>query len=71
VRFAFTLTKHLAASRGNVIANYLDLEHLDLHRGLGDCELLAEAERAACFALTSRIGPFRFRNVHYYEFVPP
>ncbi len=71
MRFHFAITKHVACSRGNVIANYLDLEHLDLHRGLADCELLSESERAAGFTLRSRIGPFPFTNVHYYEFRPP
>jgi hypothetical protein len=71
MKFRFDITKKMAASRANVIANYLDLEHLDMHSGLGDCEVLSETEHCACFTLVSRIGPFRVRNLHYYEFRPP
>jgi len=71
MKFRFDITKQMAASRANVIANYLDLEHLDMHSGLGDCEVLSETERCACFTLISSIGPFRVRNLHYYEFRPP
>lgn len=67
MRFRFSITKHVACSKANVIANYLDLEHLDMHSGLGGCRLLSETDSAACFSLVSRIGPLRFRNVHYYE----
>jgi len=71
MKFRFDITKQMTASRANVIANYLDLEHLDMHSGLGDCEVLSETEHCACFTLVSRIGPFRVRNLHYYEFRPP
>ena len=71
MKFRFDITKNMAASRANVIANYLDLEHLDMHSGLGDCEVLSETERCACFTLVTRIGPLRVRNLHYYEFRPP
>ena len=71
MKFRFDITKHVQASKGNVIANYLDLEHLDMHRGLRSCEVISETERAACFKLTSKIGPLSFTNVHYYEFRPP
>ncbi len=71
MKLRFLIVKHVAASCGNVIANYLDLEHLDMHGNLASCEVLSESERAACFTLTSRIGPLRFRNLHYYEFRPP
>ncbi len=71
MKLRFLIVKHAATSCANVIANYLDLEHLDMHDNLASCEVLSESERAACFTLTSRVGPFRFRNVHYYEFRPP
>ncbi len=71
MKFRFDITKEVAASRANVIANYLDLEHLDMHRGLGDCEVLSETDRCACFTLVSKIGPLRVRNLHYYEFRAP
>jgi hypothetical protein len=71
MKFRFDITKHVAATRANVIANYLDLEHADMHSGLADCEVLSETDRCACFTMVSRIGPIRFRNLHYFEFRPP
>jgi hypothetical protein len=71
VRHSFTIVKQVPASRANVIANYLDFEHLPVHPGLASCRIISETERAACFEMTSRVGPFRIRNVHYFEFRPP
>ena len=71
MRYQFTIVKKIAASKSNVIANYLDLEHMLVHSGLRACRVLTETERAACFELTSKVGPFNVRNVHYYEFRPP
>ena len=71
VRHQFTIIKKILASKSNVIANYLDLEHIPVHSGLMACRVLAETDRAACFELTSRVGPFKVRNVHYFEFRPP
>jgi len=71
VKCQFSLVKHVRASRSNVIANYLDLEHLSFHSGLSRCRDISEADRVACFELTSKIGPMKVRNVHYYEFRPP
>ena len=69
--FRFAIDKRVKASVSNVIANYLDLEHVVFHSGLGKCRVYSETDRAACFSLESKIGPFRFRNVHYFEFRPP
>ena len=69
--FRFAIDKRVRASVSNVIANYLDLEHVVFHSGLTNCQVYSETDRAACFTLESRIGPFRFRNVHYFEFRPP
>ncbi len=69
--FRFIIDKPVKASVSNVIANYLDLEHVVFHSGLGNCQVYSETERAACFTLESKIGPFCFRNVHYFEFRPP
>ena len=44
MRHAFTITKHMEASLSQVIANYLDLEHIPVHSGLRGCEVLAESE---------------------------
>ena len=71
MRHQFTIVKKIAASKSNVIANYLDLEHIPVHSGLAGCRVLSETERAACFELTSKVGPFNVRNVHYFEFRPP
>jgi hypothetical protein len=71
VRFCFAIDKPVQASVSNVIANYLDLEHADFHPGLSKCRVYTETDRVACFSLESKIGPFRFRNVHYFEFRPP
>jgi len=71
MRYRFTIVKPIGASRSNVIANYLDLEHLSFHSGLSRCRVISETERTACFELTSKVGPLRVRNVHYYEFRPP
>ena len=71
MRHQFTIVKKIAASKSNVIANYLDLEHIPVHSGLRACRVLTETERAACFELTSKVGPFNVRNVHYFEFRPP
>jgi hypothetical protein len=71
MKHRFTIVKVIPASRSNVIANYLDLEHLPIHQGLADCTVRSETDRTACFEMTSRIGPFPFRNVHYFEFRPP
>jgi len=71
VKHSFTLVKRIAASRSNVIANYLDLEHLPVHSGLSDLRVMSETDRAACFEMTTKVGPFRVKNVHYFEFRPP
>jgi hypothetical protein len=71
MKHEFTLVKRVPASRANVIANYLDLEHLPVHSGLAGCRVMSETDRAACFEMTSWVGPLRFRNVHYFEFRPP
>jgi len=71
MKHEFTLVKRIPASRANVIANYLDLEHLPVHSGLAGCRVMSETERTACFEMTSWVGPLRFRNVHYFEFRPP
>lgn len=67
----FQILKHVPASLSSVIANYLDMEHVPVHSGLRDCEIMSETDLAACFVLTSDVGPFRLRNVHYFEFRPP
>lgn len=71
MKHTFTIIKRIAASRSNVIANYLDLEHLPVHSGLAECRVMSETDRAACFEMTTRVGPLRVRNVHYFEFRPP
>ncbi len=71
MKHSFTIVKRIPASRANVIANYLDLEHLPVHSGLAGCRVKSETEHAACFEMTTKVGPFRFRNVHYFEFRPP
>jgi hypothetical protein len=68
---SFTILKRMEASRSNVIANYLDLEHIPIHSGLANLALLAESERAACFRVDSKVLGFTTRNVHYFEFRPP
>lgn len=71
MKHTFTIVKKIAASPSNVIANYLDLEHMPLHGGFAGCRVLSETDRVACFEMSSRVGPFRVRNVHYYEYRPP
>lgn len=71
MKHTFTIVKHIASSRANVVANYLDLEHLPVHPGLRRCRVLSESDRAACFEMTSMVGPLPVRNVHYFELRPP
>ncbi len=71
MRHHFTIVKHVRCSRANVIANYLDLEHMPAHSGLMACRVMSETGQAACFEITSKVGPLKIRNVHYYEFRPP
>jgi hypothetical protein len=71
MKHSFVIIKPIAASASNVIANYLDLEHMPLHGGFAGCRVLSETERVACFEMTSKVGPFNVRNVHYYEYRPP
>ena len=71
MKHAFTIVKRVAASCSNVIANYLDLEHMPFHRGFVGCRVVSETDRVACFELSSRVGPLLVRNVHYYEYRPP
>ena len=71
MKHRFSILKRIPASLPGVMANYLDMEHVPVHSGLRDCEILSETENAACFVLTSDVGPFRVRNVHYFEFRPP
>jgi hypothetical protein len=71
VKHTFTIVKRIAASRSNVVANYLDLEHMPFHHGFVGCRVLSETERVACFEMSSRVGPLLVRNVHYYEYRPP
>lgn len=65
------LRKRIPASPGNVVANYLDVEHLDFHSGLGGCEVVSETSTTACLRIRSRVGPWAWSNIHYYEFRPP
>ena len=69
--FRFAIDKPIKASVSNVIANYLDLEHVGLHSRLGEIRVYSETDRAASFSLESRIGPFRLQAIHYFEFRPP
>ncbi len=71
MKHSFTIIKHVPAARSNVIANYLDLEHVPVHPGLAGCRVLSETDRTACFVMTSKVGPLRVRNLHYFEFRPP
>ena len=71
MRHQFTIIKKILSSKSNVIANYLDLEHIPVHSGLRACRVLTETECAACFEMTSQVGPFNVQNVHYFEFRPP
>jgi hypothetical protein len=71
VKHTFTIVKRIAASRSNVVANYLDLEHMPFHHGFAGCRVISETDRVACFEMSSRVGPFLVRNVHYYEYRPP
>ena len=71
MKHSFTITKRMEAWLPLVIANYLDLEHIPVHSGLRGCEVLAESASTACFTLTSQVGPFAVRNVHYFEFRAP
>lgn len=68
---SFTILKRMGASRANVIANYLDLEHIPIHTGIANLSLIAESDRAACFRLDSKVFGFTTTNVHYFEFRPP
>lgn len=65
------IEKRIPASLGNVIANYLDIEHLDFHSGLGGCQVVSETATAACLLIRSVFGPLQWRNLHFYEFRPP
>ena len=71
MKHRFEILKHMDASLPQVIANYLDLEHIPVHSGLRGCEVLSETENTACFVLTSQVGPFAVKNVHHFEFRPP
>jgi hypothetical protein len=66
-----TIEKKAIGSMGNVIANYLDLEHVGYHPGLSDLHVFRESDKTACFSLNSRIGFWTFKNVHYFEYAPP
>ncbi len=71
MKHRFRILKRIPASLPSVMANYLDMEHVPVHSGLRDCEITSETDLSACFVLTSDVGPFRVRNVHYFEFRPP
>ena len=71
MKHRFQILKQIPASLAGVMANYLDMEHVPIHSGLRDCEIISETETAAAFVLTSDVGPFKVRNVHYFEYRPP
>jgi len=43
--FRFAIDKPIKASLSNVIANYLDLEHVGLHSQLGEIHVYSETDR--------------------------
>ena len=71
MKHSFTIVKRTSASPSNVIANYLDIEHMPFHTGFVGCRVVSETSRVACFEMSSKVGPFLVRNVHYYEYRPP
>lgn len=71
MKHRFTIVKPIAASLSNVIANYLDIEHIPVHPNLTDVEILSETDTVVCFRMTSRILGIPVTNVHYFEYRPP
>lgn len=70
---SFVLKKYAHTTIGQVVANYLDIEHILFHTQttLRRIQLLSQTERSACFFLQSKLGPFSATTLNYYEFRPP
>lgn len=71
MKHRFTIVKPIAASMSNVIANYLDIEHIPVHPNLSDVEIISETDTVVCFRMTSRILGIPVVNIHFFEFRPP
>ena len=71
MKHRFTIVKPIAASMSNVIANYLDIEHIPVHPNLTDVEIISETDTVVCFRMTSRILGVPVPNIHYFEYRPP
>lgn len=69
----FTMKKVARTSLSQVVANYLDIEHILYHSGttLRRIELISESERAGCFILVNKFGPISLTTFNYYEYRPP
>jgi hypothetical protein len=67
----FEIRKQIDASIGNVLANYLDIEHFYVHPNIVDIRVVSETPYACCLAMKSRILFLPISTVHYFEFRPP
>lgn len=67
------MRKVARTSISQVIANYLDIEHIFFHRNttLSRIEILSHTERSACFRLKSKKGFLTLTTINYYEYRPP
>ena len=70
---AFTIKKYARTSVSQVVANYLDIEHIIYHSNttLRRIELISQTERSCCFILVSKLGPISITTFNYYEYRPP
>lgn len=73
MKFRFQMKKYAATSASQVVANYLDIEHLRFHARttLKRLTLVSATERAACFFLTNKLGFLTLTTFNYYEYRPP
>lgn len=67
----FEIVKQVPASAANVIVNYFDLEHLEMHRAFRSVRVVHEGQTSACYLLRLRFLGLPLSSFTYYEFIPP
>lgn len=70
--YSFLIQKFFYASAANVIANYLDLDHVtSVHGAFASVQVLVEDRLHAQLEVKTLVGPFWLTHRSHYEYRPP